>query len=332
MLYITTLNDKDAYTAHRTLRSDCAPDTGEFVPFYLPAFEQEYIQSLAEKGTGQIVADVMNLFFSCGLTGWDVDFCIGKNPVKLKTMNHKIVISETWYNHEDKYKYIENALYARICPNNERAGKPTEWFRVAVRVAVMFATYSELLKQNVVTADQLFDVAVPVGDFTAPISAFYAGKMGLPVGTTVCSCDDSNNIWDLVQRGEVNPGVCTYQKGIERLLQGLYGCDEVHRYRQSYETGAGYHFEEEDFSKLDGLVFAAVIGKDRIPSVINSMFKTSDYLIDECTAYAYAGLQDFRTRIANGRPGLLFALNNPALSFEQISAATGVSKDQLKKR
>lgn len=332
MLYITTANEKDAYTSHRTLKADRGPDDGLFVPFRLPTMEKSYFEELKIKSSGQIIAEIMNLFFSCGLSGWDVDFCIGKNPIKVRTMNHKLSIAEIWHNHQLKYEYIENALFSKICSNQFGSSCPTEWFRIAINIAVIFAIFGELMKQGITDSAQLVDIAVAEGDFSAPISAWYARMMGLPIGTIVCSCKDNSSVWDLVQRGQINTGNCSQQEGLERLLQSAFGCNEVCEYKHVCNNGSVYSLDEEKSNLISSTMFAAVISKDRIPAVINSMYRTNEYIIDENTAFVYAGLQDFRTRVSTGNNALLLAMNSPDLSLEQISNATGVSKEQLKTR
>lgn len=332
MLYITTVNDKDAYTAHKTLITDRGPNEELFVPFHLPVLEISFLEGLKTKSSGQIIADILNMFFSCGLSGWDVDFCVGKNPIKVQTMNHKLLIAEMWHNHEAKYDYIGKALFSKIFPNQSSADKPTEWFRIAIHIAVLFAVFGELLKQGVTELSKPIDIAVLEGDFTAPISAWYARKMGLPIGTIVCCCEDNSSVWDLVQRGEINTGNCSHPEGLERLLQSAFGCSEVREFKKICDNGSVYSLNEDKSNLINGTMFAAVISKDRIPAVINSMYRTNEYFIDENTAFAYAGLQDFRTRVSTGYNGLLLAMNSPDLSLEQISKATGVSKEQLMKR
>ena len=83
MLYVTTRNKHDAYTAHRTQLSDRAPDGGLYLPFRMVTWERQQVLALADKTFGQCVAETLNQFFACRLTGWDVDFSIGRNPVSV---------------------------------------------------------------------------------------------------------------------------------------------------------------------------------------------------------------------------------------------------------
>ena len=77
MLYLTTRDKFDTYTVYRTLHEDTAPNGGLFFPFRLPAVS---LETLKGKTFCECVADVLNLFFSAGLTGKEVEFSVGRYP------------------------------------------------------------------------------------------------------------------------------------------------------------------------------------------------------------------------------------------------------------
>ena len=54
MLYVTTRNNRDAYTAQRVLRENRGPDGGLYVPFREPVFSREEIDALK----GEILSSV----------------------------------------------------------------------------------------------------------------------------------------------------------------------------------------------------------------------------------------------------------------------------------
>ena len=64
MLYVTTRNNRDAYTAQRVLRENRGPDGGLYVPFREPVFSREEIDDLKEKSFHQCVAEVLNRLFN----------------------------------------------------------------------------------------------------------------------------------------------------------------------------------------------------------------------------------------------------------------------------
>ena len=98
MLYATTRNRLDAVTTNHVLVESRGPDGGLFVPLNLPKFSAQERKRLSEQSFGHCVAEILNLFFSTKLTGWDVDFCIGRYPVRLEPLAHRIYMAETWHN------------------------------------------------------------------------------------------------------------------------------------------------------------------------------------------------------------------------------------------
>ena len=49
MLYVTTRERNDAYTANRTIVSDFGPDGGAYLPFRMPLFTKDQLSVMTEK-------------------------------------------------------------------------------------------------------------------------------------------------------------------------------------------------------------------------------------------------------------------------------------------
>lgn len=329
MLYITTRSDKDAFTAARTWKLDYAADGGLFVPFQLPHFDIEEITELKNKAFGQTVADIMNLFFSARMNSWDVDFMIGRNPVKVISMNHRLAVAEIWHNSEGLYSFAEKELYKKIAGNDAAGRDVSEWVRIAVRIAFIFGVFGEMMRQDLVDPGQLVDVSVPSIDFTAPAAALYARKMGLPIGSIICTCEEDSPVWDIIRRCEVSTSGKKMPEGVERLLQAQLGCNESRRYIEICEKKGIYAVDEALFGKLNCGMSAAVVGNQRISAVIRSMYRTNSYVIDPDTAFVYGGLQDYRAGVGESRSALIFAEKNPDFSMDNISTAIGISSNEF---
>lgn len=310
MLYITTRENRDAYTAARTLAMYTAADGGYFVPFRIPVFSQVQLSELGQKSFGENVADILNVFFPAHLSGWDVDFAIGRNPVKLVTMNHRLVIAELWNNPQRSFAYAEKKLNA--CLTHQKTPQLTDWAAVAIRIAVLFGLFGELMQAEALSEDQMIDVAVPAKDFSVPMACWYAREMGLPIGTIICGCDEESGFWDLVCRGEYNSAVMRQMpNGLERLIQGTLGCREVNRFLSCNAGRKLYALTEESHDAIRKGLFAAVIGKARIDSVISSLAKSSSYVMEPNTALSYGALQDYRAGNSESRMTLLLS-DNPS--------------------
>ena len=330
MLYVSTRNKLDSYTAYRALHEDNAPDGGSFVPFHLIPFTQDELNILKEKTFSEAVAQILNLFFSCRLSSWDVEFCIGRYPHRIELLNQRIAIAELWHNTQDTYRHLVQSLYQKISGETDRQKEVPQWFQIAIETAMLFGLYAELQKNGV----ESIDVAVTADDFLYPISAWYAREMGLPIDCIICGCSESSNIWDFLQRGELDLSrsvSCAVLTGcLERLLYNTLGAEQIQLYLDACESGQPYILTEEELNLLNSGFFAAVIGKKRIGSVINSIYRTNTYIADPATAVSYGALQDYRAQTGENRLTLLMARCNPMLNSNEITSAIGLSEDELR--
>lgn len=329
MLYVTTRDNKDAFTAHRALTQMQGDDGGKYVPFRLPEFDNETIVALESKPFSRIMAEVLNTFFSLRFTEWDVDFCIGRNPVKVVPMNHRILVGELWHNLDGNYEYLVRNLYKKA---TDSTTVPTEWFRIAVRIAVLFGLYGEMLKAQTLSRGERFDVSVSTGDFSAPMAAWYARKMGLPVGTIICTHEDNSCVWDFIHRGTFSPVTATEELtlGMERLIYATLGLSAVQDYLGKVQDGRSYSVREDQLDLLSNGFFCCVAGKTRADSIINSVYRSNNYIVHPVTALHYGGLQDYRAKTGESRLTLLLADDTPLDQTAQICDATGIPADKLK--
>ena len=343
MLYVTTRNKTDAHTAHNTLTGDRAPDGGLFVPFQLPKLSDGDILALKDKTFGQCIADILNLFFSARLDGWDVDFSIGRYPIKLVPMSHKIVVAESWHNPDWDFARMVRNLAGRLRGSGDTEGVPSNWAWIAIRIATLFGLYGEMLRQGLTTPDKTMDICVTSGDFGAPISAWYAKEMGLPVGTVICACNENSGVWDLLHHGELrtdtiavntNTPECdvSVPVNLERLISARLGHDEAARFRTCCETGRAYIPGEEEAILLREGMYAAVVGQNRMESIIYNVYRSGTYLLGPYSALAYGGLQDYRTGVGEGRTALILTERGPICSAATVAKAMGISMQELKER
>lgn len=329
MLYVTTRDNKDAFTAHKVLTANVAADGGLYVPFRLPAYNQEEIANLKEKSFGQVVADVLNQFYGSHLSGWDVELAVGKNASKLTTMNHRIVVAELWHNPTGKFSYLVDNLFACVC--DVQGQKPTTWFIVSVRIAVLFGLYAVAMQQNLIEDGQAMNIAVPVNDFSAPAAGYYARQMGLPIGTIICTGDENSAVWDLLHRGTFATGGvnASLLLGIERLIFSALGMSEAEKFRSVAENGKGYTVSEEMLPALNEGFFCAVAGESRGSNIINSVYRSNNYILEPETAVCVGGLQDYRARIGESAMTLVLAENTPMDAAKEIMASTGLTFEKL---
>ena len=187
MLYVTTRDPNDAYTANRALSENRCPEGGFFVPMRLPHFDESAIAALAEKSFSQNVADILNLLFGTQLDGWGVEFGVGRYPVKLVSLNSRTVVAESWHNPMYRFERLANGIEKAVRQSDQINQAPTDWLMIASRIATLFGIVGQLFQNGTLTKGQKLDISLAAGNFSAPMAAWYARAMGLPIGMIVSS-------------------------------------------------------------------------------------------------------------------------------------------------
>lgn len=342
MLYATTRSNAVVETAYKAIHLDCASDGGLFAPFRLPKLEKGDILALADRSFGQNMAEILNAFFGCSLTGWDVEFSVGRNPVKMHTITHRILIAEVWHNSQWKFDHAIRAVSDRL--RKEGAGAPAaNWVNIAVRIAALFGVYGLLLTTKQVDIHTPLDIAVTSGDFASPMAAWYAREMGLPLGNIICGCNANGGVWDLLHRGEFSTGdiaakTCTPEadivvpRNLERLICGALGTEETLRYLDCCANGTVYAPAAMAFEALRKGMFAAVISDSRVKNIIHSVYRTSNYVFSPYAALAYGSLLDYRAKTGESRAALLLTERSPICDSDLVASALNVQVPELLKR
>ena len=343
MLYVTTRNKNDAYTAARALNEVRGPDGGAYLPFQLKRLEDAQLESLSEKSFGQNVADILNLFFSARVDSWDVDFAIGRYPYRMVSMSHRIQIVETWHNPDWSFSRLVQNLTGNLHYAARGKTAASNWAWIAVRIAVLFGIFGDLLGSGCVSWDTPVDIAVDVGDFSGPMAVWYAKRLGLPIRTIICGCNENGAPWELLHRGELRTNAAKIETqtplcdhavppDLERLIFGVYGYEEIQRYVSVCQRGGVYTPPLGTLDQLREGLFAAVVSQKRMEATIRNVYTTKTYLLGPYSALAYGALQDYRAVTGESRQTLILSEDSPAKFSGTVANAMGMTVEALNER
>lgn len=318
MQYATTRNSEPQYNWLDALTEDRAPDGGFFVPESLPEYTETEITAFAMKNPNQAVAEILNLFFGTELTRWDIDFHAGRYPVRLNRIVRRIAISEMWHNCDWEFSRTVRDLSALIRGTRDTDLSVGTWFRVAVRIGVLFGIFGELMRDGIAGPNKTVDIVLPSGDGSALCAAWYARRMGLPIGDIITCCNENNNLWNLVRQGELKLGLppkatCTpdcdrlFPDAMELLLYGCGGREETLRFSSAQEQEKSYRMEEAALEELRKVLYLSVVWEQRVQSTIPTIYHNHNYVFGPYSALCYAGLTDYRSRTGSGGWALLLS-------------------------
>ena len=342
MLYASTRSKTETYTAQRTLWQDRASDGGLFVPMKLPVFKRTEIIRLKNRTPEDNLALILNKFFRTEFSGKDVQFLIGRDYYKLVPIRQKLLLGELWHNPEGDLERIILLLTRKISVE-QRDGVPGEWPRLAIRIALLFAVFSDLADRGEVSTIYPMDLAVPAGDFSWPMAAWYARKMGLPIGTIICSSCDDDGIRELLHRGQLRmnassgPSIAPRYDapvpwGLERLIYTVLGREEAREFVRKQESGGTYAVNLEQRRLLSEGMYVAVNNSIRLAGVIPNAWRTYEHVFCPYGALVYLGVQDHQFITGKYSKVLMLCDYAPANSLEVTARAMGVSQQELRRR
>ena len=331
MLYVTTADKNDVYTAHNALCKECSKDGGQFIPYRLPVVSEEYIKSLPQQSFGARIAHILNIFFSAKYTGTDIDFCVGKRPARIAPAGHRIWVGELWHNHENMFETTAKKISRMLVSPNESSARISSWSKIVVKIALLWGLFGDLVSTGVVETGNKVDISAAAGDLSTAMAAWYAREMGLPIGTIVIGCEESSDLWDLMYQGEMrihkNAG---FLGNLERMICETCGFDEASAFRMACAKGCRYVPGKVVLNKLGQGIFAAVVSGKRAELAIPNLYRTNSMLMDLSTAFAYCGMMDYRAKNKETAAALLLRDNGPVTATDEISRALGISEDALK--
>lgn len=304
MLYVSTRNLNDTYTAYRALHEEYAPDGGFYVPFNLPSFSSEEINKMKSMQAYEIIADLLNLFFSLRLSASDLEEVLDGFYFALKNISQNLIVAELWHAPEGSIDFILKKINHILTGNDDI---PVGWPRIAIEVSLLFGLLG-LISDNT----RVFDMSVTADDLSDLTAITFAKAMGFPVKFTTCACDDGSILWDLVNKGECCTGLsANIPYFFELYLYKTAGVQVVQEYLNAAETKKAFYIDENLQEQLNKHIYPAVVSADRAGSIISGMYSSNQYSFDRNTALAYGSLQDYRAIIGANNQTVILAKAKP---------------------
>lgn len=307
MLYLNTRNKADSFTAHKVLHTKSLADGGLFVPMNLPTLDDISLASFEQMGFGEAAACIFNLFFATKLSGWDVDFAVGRQVLDLVSAGYKVCLAESWHNPAGAHEYLVQKLHQLVTGERCAAQDVNMWFRTTVDIAILFAVYGKYCRQEIYE----FDIAVETGELQQLLAVRCAQKMGLPIRKIILGSIDGDGVWEFFSHGGYQGNRKYSPVALEALLWLEFGYGEATEYASSMDRRSIYKLNDVRLAMFKHGVFATVVGDNRAANIVESTIRTNNYQMELSTARAFAALQDYRAKTGENKNTLLFARNMP---------------------
>jgi len=335
--YATTLDKTIVYSQAQVASAIEPTNGGYFLPLQIPRLN---LESIMGKSANDTVAHVINLFFSSRMTGRDVDLAIGKFPVRLFHMNHRISVIESWHNLDRDFVRMVKNLTAQILESKDTDRDYGVWHQIVIRAAVICGAYTIALNQQILHPSTSFDISVPSGDFSCALSAWLCREMGLPVKNIIVCTNENNNLWDFLNHGELRTGrtvISTNTPACDKsvadlieILLSFYGSsEEVMRFRHCCAEGKTFFLSEEILNQIENIFYVSVISQSRMEVTISGAYSTHGYIFGPYSALTYAGALDYRAVTGENRHIMLLSEISAAHHDKLVAEALDISIGQL---
>lgn len=283
MLYGTTRANADIYTANHALCEDTAPNGGLFVPYKTPRYA---VQTLVGMSFSERLQEILSPLFGVKLSAWDIECALGRVPIRLASMHRRTVLAECWHNLGEDHAYFVDALSQLIC---ERAPHASQWTKIAVGVAVLFAVFAEFSTPEEASAD----VIVSDDELEWLMTAWYAREWGLPIGKIVLCCREDAPAWSLIHRG-VLPVQAFSEMAYERLLFACGGAYAVQGLLDAKATFTPCTPPERVLKRIREGIYASVVSDIRAQASLTHIERDYPQGADLALARKYCAIMDYR--------------------------------------
>ena len=199
--------------------------------------------------------------------------------------------------------------------------------------------YAQLVARGEIDAGQPINICVPSGNFGNILSAYYAMRMGVPVGRLICASNKNKVLTDFINTGVYDanreffvtnsPSMdILISSNLERLLFHLAGEDpaEVRNLMEQLSATGRYTVNKKIKAGLDELFSAGFADEDEIDAAIGELYGSEGYLMDTHTAVGYKVWKDYAERTGDMTPTLIASTASPYKFAASIAKSIGIGQ------
>ncbi len=187
--------------------------------------------------------------------------------------------------------------------------------RLAPQICYYFSAYCDLVTSDQIKAGDKVNFTVPTGNFGNILAAYYAKKMGLPVGTLVCASNTNNVLTDFWKNGTYDVKRPFYKtmspsmdilvsSNLERLIFELSGRDAALTKERMAQLAAkgSYSIRAEELKQIRSEFFAAYANENATVDCIYDFFEEYGYPMDTHTGVAMSVAQRYEEKVRKDNP------------------------------
>ncbi|MCI8909949.1 MAG: threonine synthase [Oscillibacter sp.] len=209
------------------------------------------------------------------------------------------------------------------------------WGRILPQVVYYLSAYCDLVRDGKLRMGEKLNFCVPTGNFGDILAAYYAKRMGLPVGKLICASNRNDVLTEFLRTGvydrnrpfhtTMSPSMdILVSSNLERLLFDLSGENdaEVRAYMDALAGEGRYEVSDGLKAALKEQYWGGFCDEAGTSAAIADYYKKG-YLMDTHTAVAASVMDQYRRETGDRTPTVFVSTASPYKFCDHVLAAIG---------
>ena len=171
--------------------------------------------------------------------------------------------------------------------------------RLVPQIVYYVYAYARLLANEEIAGGEQINVVVPTGNFGNILAAYYAKKMGIPIGKLICASNQNNVLTDFFENGTydmnrpfyttISPSMDILESSnFERFLYYISGEDSERTagWMKDLKSTGKLTVNEEEFKRVKANFAGAYVSDEETKAIIQQVYNSYGYVMDPHTAVA----------------------------------------------
>ena len=210
------------------------------------------------------------------------------------------------------------------------------WGRILPQIVYYVSAYCDLVRDGSLSYGDPVHFCVPTGNFGDILAAWYAGRMGLPIGKLICASNRNDVLTDFLRTGvydrnrpfhtTMSPSMdILVSSNLERLLFALSGEDTaaVRGWMDALNREGRYAVSPAVKEALTEQFWGGFCDEAGTSAAIARYWKDYRYLIDTHTAVAADVLDQYRRATGDETPAVFASTASPYKFCDHVLDAIG---------
>ncbi|MGX8688429.1 MAG: threonine synthase, partial [bacterium] len=211
--------------------------------------------------------------------------------------------------------------------------------RLVPQIVYYVYSYGRLLRDGVIRAGDPVNFVVPTGNFGNILAAFYAMKMGLPVGKLICASNANKVLFDFFRTGSYDrnrefiltssPSMdILISSNLERLIYFLTGNDaDKNAALMKDLTGKGLYTITEPMRREMDIFYGGFADEEATAAQIRKIYEKDGYVLDPHTAVASSVYDQYLAETGDRTPAVIDFTASPFKFERAVMNALGRPSD-----